>query len=307
MYEKMNLLEFQERFATEEACLSYLMQKRWPEGFVCPRCGGQGGYWLQHRRLMECRQCRYQASSTAGTIFHKTRVPLRYWFWTIFLMSRCKAGYSMKGLQKLLGIGSYRTVWMMGHKIRQAMAKRNDCYQLSHLVELDDSFFGGRRRGRNRRGRKRGRGTEGKAKVLAAVEITKAGGPRFLSLDVVDDITSDNVKRVAWARIDPGAQIRSDAYHAFVGLAQAGYQHERVRLEWVGMGFEQFPWVHTLISNCKTQLQGTQKAVSLKHLQRYLAEFCYRFNRRFWESELFDRLLTACSLYPTVTYPELSA
>ena len=103
MYEKMNLLEFQERFATEEACLSYLMQKRWPEGFVCPRCGGQGGYWLQHRRLMECRQCRYQASSTAGTIFHKTRVPLRYWFWTIFLMSRCKAGYTMKGLQKLLG------------------------------------------------------------------------------------------------------------------------------------------------------------------------------------------------------------
>jgi hypothetical protein len=176
----MNLLEFQKRFATEEACLQYLLQKRWPDGFVCPRCECGEAYWLKKRRLMQCKVCRYQASVTAGTIFHKTRVPLRSWFWMIFLMSRQKTGCSMLGIQKLVGIGSYRTAWMMGHKIRQAMSCRNDCYQLQSLVQLDDSYFGGKHRGG-----KRGRGTPGKTPVVVCVEMTQ-GKPGFVSMDVVE-------------------------------------------------------------------------------------------------------------------------
>jgi len=301
MYTKMNLLEFQKRFATEEACLQYLLQRRWPDGFVCPRCECGEAYWLKKRRLMQCKACRYQASVTAGTIFHKTRVPLRSWFWMIFLISRQKTGCSMLGIQRLVGIGSYRTAWMMGHKIRQAMSCRNDCYQLQSLVQLDDSYFGGKHRGG-----KRGRGTPGKTPVVVCVEMTQ-GKPGFVSMDVVETMEKANVLTVARKRIELGSHIHTDAFRAFGVLAQAGYPHQKTRLQWLGMGIEEFPWVHTVIANCKNQLRAIQKGVSRVHLPRYLAEFCYRFNRRFWEQELFNRLLTACTQYPTVTYAELSA
>ena len=138
MYEQMSLLEFQQAFSSEEACVEYLFQKRWPGGFRCPRCGYDGYYFLKRRRLYQCRGCGYQASVTAGTIFHKTRTPLRYWFWMIFLMSRQKGGVSMLGLQKMLKMSSYQTVWTMGQKIRHAMVLWNERYGLRGLVEMDD-------------------------------------------------------------------------------------------------------------------------------------------------------------------------
>ena len=141
MYGQMSLLEFQQAFSSEAACLEYLFQKRWPEGFRCPRCEYDGYYFLKKRRLYQCRGCGYQASVTAGTIFHKTRTPLRYWFWMIFLMSRQKGGVSMLGLQKMLKMSSYQTVWTMGQKIRHAMATRNERYGLRGLVEMNGSFF----------------------------------------------------------------------------------------------------------------------------------------------------------------------
>ena len=138
---------------------------RWPEGFKCPHCGHAEAYFHSTRRLYQCKSCRYQASVTAGTVFHKTRTPLTKWFWMIWLMGRQKSGISMKSLQRMLEIKTYKTVWTMGHKIRTALAERDAGYKLAGLIEMDDTYFGAPKPG------KRGRGAAGKAKV---VKPTKA-------------------------------------------------------------------------------------------------------------------------------------
>lgn len=299
MYDQMSLLEFQQAFSSEEACVEYLFRKRWAEGFRCPRCGYARYYFLKKRRLYQCRGCGYQASVTAGTIFHKTRTPLQYWFWMIFLMSRQKAGISMLGLQKMLNLSSYQTVWTMGQKIRQAMAVRNERYGLRGLVEMDDSFFGGKGRG------KRGRGAEKKAKVLVMAE-NRGKRAGFAAMQVVEKLDAETVKVTAQRWIYAGETIKTDQYSSFAILSRSHYQHEPEPVTCPEQASVKFPWVHTVVSNCKNQLKGMQRGVSLKHLHRYLSEYCYRFNRRFWDDQLFDRLLTACSLSPTITYAELT-
>ena len=299
MYQRMSLLEFQQAFDSEEACVNYLFEKRWPEGFRCPRCRCDRYYFLKKRRLYQCAGCTYQASVTAGTIFHKTRTPLRYWFWMIFFMSRQKAGVSMLSLQKMLNLPSYQTVWTMGQKIRQAMAVRNERYGLRGLVEMDDSFFGSKGRG------KRGRGAEKKAKVLVMAENRdKRAG--FAAMQVVEKLDTQTIKTTAQRWIYSGERIKTDQYSGYTILTRSQYQHESEPVICPELASVKFPWVHTVISNCKNQLKGMQRGVSLKHLHRYLSEYCYRFNRRFWADQLFDRLLTACSLAPAVTYAELT-
>lgn len=298
MYESMTLLEFQKRFASKEDCLQYLFEKRWPNGFECPRCSANKAYYLSARKLHQCAECRHQTSVTARTIFHRTRTPLRVWFWMIFLMSRNKAGHSMLGLQKLLGIRGYRTAWSMGHKIRKAMADRNGCYQLAGLIEMDDAYFGGSRP------EKRGRGAHGKARVLVAAE-NRGDRPGFASMDVVDRIDEEAVRRVTRERIRAEQTIRTDGYSSFRTLTKEGFDHQRLLIGCPQQASEKFPWVHTLISNAKSVFQGIHHGVALRHLHRYLAEYCYRFNRRYWEEELFDRLLTACSFSTPVSFAEL--
>ena len=162
--ESLSLLAFQKRFRTEKACQKHLLKLRWPQGYRCPRCQHEQAYFHRTRHLYACKACGYQTSLTAGTIFHKTRTPLRKWFWMIFLMGRQKSGASMLSLQRILEIRTYKTVWVMGHKIRQAMAERDADYKLADLIELDDTYVGGPKPG------KRGRGAAGKSKVVVAVE-----------------------------------------------------------------------------------------------------------------------------------------
>ena len=160
----MDILAFQRKFATERACRKHLFKLRWPDGYRCPRCGHEQSSYHSTRRLYQCKACKYQVSLTAGTVFHRTRTPLRKWFWMIFLMSRQKSGVSMLSLQRMLKIKTYKTVWLMGHKIRKAMADRDAHWKLGGLVEMDDSYFGGSKPG------KRGRGASKKSKVVIAVE-----------------------------------------------------------------------------------------------------------------------------------------
>ena len=160
----LSLLQFQKKFGTEKACQKQLFRMQWPEGFKCPHCGHTKAYFHSTRQLYQCQSCGYQASLTAGTVFHKTRTPLTKWFWMIWLMGRRKSGISMKSLQRMLEIKTYKTVWTMGHKIRQALAERDADYQLAGLIEMDDTYFGAPKPG------KRGRGAAGKAKVVVAVE-----------------------------------------------------------------------------------------------------------------------------------------
>jgi len=156
----LSLLQFQKKFGTEKACQKQLFRLRWPEGFKCPRCGHGKTYFHSTRHLYQCKSCGYQASLTAGTVFHKTRTPLTKWFWLIWLMGRQKSGISMLSMQRMLEIKTYKTVWTMGHKIRKALADRDAHYKLAGLIEMDDTYFGAPKPG------KRGRGAAGKAKVV---------------------------------------------------------------------------------------------------------------------------------------------
>lgn len=295
----MSLLEFQNRFPNEELCREHLFRIRWPEGYSCPRCGHDEYSHITTRHLYQCRSCNYQVSVTAGTVFHKTRTPLRKWFWMILLMARQKSGVSILGMQHMLEIGSYKTAWLMGHKIRKAMADRDSRYQLGGLVEMDDAFIGPKKSG------KRGRGSEGKSKVLVAAESRglKAG---FAFMEHVPEVSRKEILSATKANVALGSAVRSDGWEAYRILGSEGFQHSYVVLMKDAEGLKQLKWVHTLIANIKGNIRGVYHGVAPKHLKRYLGEFCYRFNRRFWSAQLFDRTLFACTATSTITFSELT-
>jgi transposase-like protein len=295
---RMSLLEFQDRFSAEESCEEYLFKLRWPEGFRCPRCGHDRYSLVTTRHVYQCSACHYHASLTAGTVFHKTRTPLRKWFWMIFLMARQKTGVSMLGMQRLLEIRSYKTVWSMGHKIRKAMADRDAAYELAGLIEMDDGFIGPKKKG------KTGRGSQGKSKILVSVE-SRGVAAGFGCMHQVPGVNREEILCVAQEKVRPGAQIRTDGWQAYRVLGTNSFDHEEVVLRGNKEGLSQLQWAHRMIANLKGNLRGVHHGVSGKHLQRYLSEFCYRFNRRFWESQLFDRTLSACARTSTITYAEL--
>ncbi len=296
-YKELSLLQFKKQFSTELSCQKALEKARWPKGFVCPRCAHTRAYRRSTRRLLECAGCGYQASLTAGTIFHKTRTPLLKWFWAIYLVSQDKGGVSALRLAKQLELG-YKTAWSMLHKIRNAMAQRDSQYTLSGLIEMDDAFFGGAAKGR------RGRGAANKSTVLVMVE-SKEEHAGFIAMQTVESMERQQVEAVVKERIAPAQRIRTDGYQSYSQLSTLGHQHDGSPVP-ATQAAEELPWVHTAISNAKRFLLGTYHGVSHKHLQRYLDEFCYRFNRRTWEKQLTDRLLTACIQAKPITYAELT-
>ena len=187
-------------------------------------------------------------------------------------------------MQKLLNIKDYKTAWMMAHKIRHAMAARDANYQLAGLIEIDDSYFGGSKPG------KRGRGASGKAKVVLAIE-NRDDHAGFAKASMVSEVDSDSIQRAFGSYIRKGATIRSDGWRAYGILRSKAIAHDVV----IGSGQDgskNLPWVHLLISNIKGGIRGVYRGVGAKHLNRYLSEFCYRHNRRFWENQIFDRLLS---------------
>ena len=296
--ESMSLIEFQEKFATEKDCQDHLFRLRWPGGYRCPRCGHDQAYFHRPRHLYQCKSCKYQVSLTAGTVFHKTRTPLKKWFWMIFLMGRQKSGISMLSLQRMLEIKSYKTVWMMGHKIRKAMAERDAPYKLARLIEIDDSYFGEPKSG------KRGRGAGGKTKVVVAVEV-KEDKPGFASIHQVQNLSGDEISLVLEEKLEKDAVLQTDGWGAYRVLSSGERKHKPVVVGSGKNAVKILPWVHAVIANLKGNIRGVYHGISPRHMGRYLSEFCYRFNRRFWESQMFDRLVVACLNSPTITFSEL--
>jgi transposase-like protein len=296
----LNLLKFQRKFSTVKACQKHLFKLRWPEGYQCPRCGHQKASFIRTRHLYQCCSCRYQVSLTAGTVLHKTRTPLPKWFWMILLIGRQKSGISMLSLQRMLEIRSYKTVWTMGHKIRKAMADRDANYQLAGLIEMDDAYFGPKKPGT------RGRGAEGKTKVVVAVE-TKGGKPGFAKMHPVPAVSGPEIVSQWEDCLKEEAVIRTDGWQAYRALASETRRHEPTVVGEGANAVKVLPWVHALIANAKGNIRGVHHGVSPKHLSRYLSEYCYRFNRRFWESQMFNRLLNACANTSTITFAELKA
>ena len=301
-YEQMGLLEFQRRFRTEAACRKHLFKLRWPKGFECPRCGHGECFDLPKRKLHQCKSCGHQASVTAGTVMHRTRTPLRKWFWAIYLVSNDKRGLSALQLSKKLKV-SYYVAWTMLHKIRQAMSDRNQLYQLRGVIEVDESFYGGKKEG----GDKRGRGASKVPVMIEASTFDDGQGGRglaFARMRVVDDVSGPTVESVIGKDVAPGQEIVTDGWPSYNVVEGMG--HEHVRNVSGNEANSALKWVHILASNSKAFLLGTFHGIGRKHLQSYLDEFCYRFNRRRWEEEIFDRLVTACATSSGVTYSELT-
>ena len=300
MYEAYDVLRIQRRFPTELACRKYLERHRWPKGFWCSRCGSTRVGRHRTRKLYQCKGCRYQVSLTAGTIFQKTRTPLRKWFWLILLMSHNKHGISMLEAQRLLGIPSYQTVWTMCHKIRTAMAHRDSRYKLAGLIELDDAIFGSRRRNGQRRRRK-----EPPLSVRIAVSTNRCGNPGFTRMEVAHDADSLNHLEMIQRTVVPQQTIRTDGGTSFRALEELGFKHD-LHPRMTPQEMDRFlPWASTLTANVKRFLVGTHHFEAPKHLQRFLDEFSYRFNRRWFHGQLFDRLLTACATTGSVSYADL--
>jgi transposase-like protein len=278
------ILELEERFTSEEACREYLFQLRWPEGFRCPRCS-HDGFWLTKRHLYRCRQCDLSVSVTAGTVFQDTKKPLRLWFRTIWHVTGLKQGGSALGLQKALGLGSYETAWSWLHKLRRAMV-RPGRDRLSGTIELDEIYIGGVKKG------KRGRGADGKALVLIAAEDDSRRIGR-IRLHRVADASSASLLPAVTACVKPGSRLRTDGWSGYSQLAAQAYDHTVVRKD-ADIGENLLPLVNRVAALLKRWLVGThQGAVRPSHLDYYLDEFTFRFNRRTsrHRGKLFYRLV----------------
>lgn len=293
----MTQIEFQEKFGTEEKCREYLFKKRWPEGFICPKCGHREYYNVQSRHLYQCKSCNYQASLTTGTVMEKTRTPLAKWFLALYLMSEDKRGCSALSLQAKLGV-AYYTAWCIAQKIRYAMSNQNAQYLLSGIVEMDESFFGG-----TREGGKRGRGTE-KTAVMVSVSLTEQGKPCHARMKVVKSVDSDTVKEFSKSSIKVGSEVRTDGLAVYNCLADEGYRLVQKNYDRKKQP-EHLHWTHIIISNAKAFIEGTFHGLDSVHLQDYLNEFCYRFNRRFRGFDMISHISGACIFAGKITAHEL--
>ena len=276
-------MEFCETYSSETACREQLRQLRWPNGFVCPRCGCIEYYDIPTRNKYQCKACRYQSSLTSETVMHRSHLPLKTWFWAIYLVASDKRGYSAVQLSRQLNL-PYSTAWFLLHRIRDAMGQRDAEYLLSGLVELDDTYFGG-----PTSGGKRGRGTE-KSKAMVAVSKDSEGKPQFLKMQVVPNLRSTTVGAFAQDNIQCGSSIQSDGLPSYRKPLAAGYAH---RYEIYDPASGLLHWLHTIIGNAKAAVNGTFHGLGSKHLQLYLNEFCFRFNRRYFRGNLFLSLAHA--------------
>ena len=279
-----NLMEFEQQFATEEACRRYLYQLRWPNGFQCPRCKSNKA-WETGQKLHYCAKCDYKCSATAGTIFQDTSKPLKLWFRAMWYVTNQKHGVSALGLQRALGLGSYRTAWRWLHKLRHAMVRLGRD-RLSGVVEVDETYIGGPQPGL------RGRGAKGKALVVVAAQRNgkRIGRIRFQR---VMDASAQSLGDATKKNVEPGSTVCTDGWLGYKPLSRLGYAHEVVR-QTSDVGENLLPLVNRVVSLLKRWLLGThQGAVEVSHLDYYLDEFAFRFNRRTSKSRgmLFYRLV----------------
>ena len=284
------LRQFQSDFATEEACERYLALRRWPEGFLCPSCGNRRAYDLVNRRLWQCAGCRRQVSLTAGTVLHRTKIPLTHWFWAAYLMTTDKRGVSALLLQRQLGLPCYETAWMLLHKLRRAMV--NVAREPLHgEVEVDETWIGGEQAGL--RGSRQLKGRRA-ALVLVAVERRGRGSGR-VRMKVIPDFRGKTILPFLHQNVSRGSTIYTDGLQSLEGLTEAGFKHV-ARIQPLRSALRKgaksaIPLADRAIGNLQQWLIGTYHGVSKPQLQVYLDEFVFRHNRRKTPAAAFQTLL----------------
>jgi hypothetical protein len=297
-----SLIEFQQRFPDEAACVAYLAAARWPQGFVCPGCGKNKAWQLQTKRwTWECAGCRKQTSVTAGTIMHHSKLPLTTWFWAAYLMATHSNGISALQLQRQLALGSYKTAWLIGAKLRRSMVSPGRS-PLAGLVEVDDTEIVCRSKNDPLTGGG-GRSRQGKILVVGAVEVQDSGaGPGRIRLAEIPDYSATSLHAFIAAHLAPGATAKTDGLPSYAGAP--GVQHDPHVVGKMAAHIV-LPWVHRVFSNLKVWALGVYHGLRRRHLQSYLDEFVFRFNRRRTRHAAFRSLLGIAAGHAPLSYKML--
>jgi len=292
----MSDADFYKLYGTEEQCRAAIFKWRWPDGFACPVCAGGKHSVIASRATYQCSVCRFQASLTAGTIFHSTKLPLQTWFRGIFHMTQTKGGISSLELARRLGV-TQNTAWKISHKLMQVMHEREGKRPLKGRIEMDDAYLGGKRKG------KRGRGAFGKTPFVAAVETTDDGKPHRMKLQPVPGFTVAAIATAVQSMLSGDCMVVTDGLPCFAAVSLQGFVHAPLRTSGdKSLQNSTFKWVNTVLGNVKNALVGTYRALSAKHIPRYLSSFAYRFNRRFHLPDLFTRLAYVAIKTPPMPY-----
>lgn len=302
----MSLLNFIEQFPDEASCKQKFKEYRDQVGVVCSKCGGEDHYWKKDKEQYECKECNTRTTLKSGTVMHKSKLPFRYWFIAMHLLTATKKSFSAKEIQRQLGHKRYQPIWHMVHKLRQSMGKRDGQYVLVGRIELDEGYFSTEiPQGEKEKPLKRGRGSQKKSKVLVMAESEMVESPKkgqkprrvgYLKMKVIDDLKSgtinEAVQGLAWA----ATELDTDDSTSYVDLKRYVPRHNSQVIPKDKVG-EVLPWVHIAISNAKRQLINTYHDIKPEFLQNYLDEFCYKFNRRYHGEATFNRLLVASVSY----------
>lgn len=300
----MNLLNFISQYPDEISCKLKFKEIRDSIGIVCRKCGNTEHYWKSNKWQYECKKCKTRTTLLSGTAMESTKLPLRYWFVAIHLLTSTKKSFSALEIQRQLGHNRYEPIWNMLHKLREVMGQRDGQYELAGQIELDDGFFSTETEKQEKdKQLKRGRGSQKKTKVIVMAEskeiegeTSKKGKPRkvgYIKMKVISDLKAGTITPVVKHNISEQAVLLTDNSNSYVDLHTVVKEHNaqvipKEKVE------EMLPWVHIAISNAKRMLLDIHHDIKPEFLQNYLNEFCYKFNRRYYGEALFDRLLKAC-------------
>jgi hypothetical protein len=300
------LIDFQRRFADEAACAGYLADQRWPDGFCCPACGHHRAWALRTKPWThECRRCRRQTSVRAGTILHGSKLPLTVWFWAAYLMATHSNGISALQLQKQLGLGSYKSAWLLAAKLRRAMVAPQRS-PLAGLIEVDEATMSHRTKNDPPAGGQ-GRSHDGKLLIAGAVEVFGQGPrtyPGRIRLATIKDFSAESLQDFMAANIIAHSTAKTDGWSGYPGAPELTHEPHVIGNMAAHIVL---PWVHRVFSNLKTWALGVYHGLRARHLQSYLDEFVFRFNRRKTRQAAFRSLLGIATNLPPITYNMLTA
>lgn len=286
-YQPMSLHDFVSQFGTTDACVAAIIERRWPQGWSCPKCGGTRSYRLRSRRALQCADstCRAQVSVTRGTVFEQLKIPLPKVFLGIYLMTD-KQGISAMALSKHLGV-AYNTAFDLLHKLRQAMADRDRHYTMGGVLQVDEGYVGGHGDGRHRSGR----ATDTKSLIGVMAEQRASNVTGNIHIEVLSAADAESLHGMILEKVRPGARLMTDDWRGYRGIGPKGYAHDPVRSRGGRDACDQWPLVHRAVSNFKAWLLGTHRNFCQGRLAAYAAEYCWRTNRRNRSKADYDKNL----------------
>jgi len=302
----MSLISFISEFPDEQSCKNKFKEYRDQAGVVCAKCNGTQHYWKSDKEQYECKKCKTRTTLKSGTVLHKSKLPYRYWFITMHLLTSTKKSFSAKEIQRQLGHKRYAPIWHMVHKLRKTMGTRDEEYVLAGRIELDEGYFSTEIPAEEKdKPLKRGRGSQKKSKVIVMAESEVVESPKpgkkprrvgYLKMKVIDDLTRETINKCVKELATDATEVDTDDSTSYTEIKNYIPNHNsqvipKDKVE------EILPWVHIAISNAKRQLLNTYHDIKPEYLQSYLDEFCYKFNRRYYGESLFNRLLFASVSY----------